>query len=143
MKKVKQISVLLENKPGAMSAMSELLGKEGINIVALTLSEHADRSVVRLVSDNPSKTTRVLKNSKSNFWEDEVLAAVTPDHPGGLNAVLRPLSAAGINVEYFYSCLHRHEDNAIIIFRVGDMKKAAAALKDSWILLLGDELYSL
>jgi len=140
---VKQISILLENKPGKLSQVSDLLGKEGINIGSLSLSESADSTLVRIIADNPDKALQVLKNAGHHCWEVDVVAVVTPDHPGGLNAVLKPLSSGGVNVDYLYAFLRRWQDNAIIIFRVDDTPKALEILKKNYIQVLGDDLYSL
>ena len=140
---IKQISVLLDNEPGSLSRVSDLLGKEGINIGAFSLTEATEHTIARMVTDNPKKTIRVLKNAKYQVWEKDVIAVVVPDHPGALNAVLKPLATAKINVNYLYPHLRKSEDNAVIIFRVGDNKKAYEVLKENWIQVIGEELYSL
>ncbi len=143
MSTVKQVSVLLENEPGKLSAVSELLGKEGINIGAMSLAESTDRSIVRLITDAPAKTIQVLKSAKYHVWAVDVIAVITPDHPGGLSSVLKPFSVEGVNVQYLYPHLRRHGEDAIIIYRVDDNKKANEVLKENYIAVLGDELYSL
>jgi len=140
---VKQISILLKNKPGMMSDISEMLGKEGVNIGAMMLSESTDISIVRMITNDPMKTLKLLNNAGYHAWDVNVIAVVTPDHPGALNAVLKPLATAGINVNYFYAHLKKYEDNAIIIFRVDDLEKGIEALKKEWVQVLGEELYSL
>ena len=52
-----------------------------------------------------------------------MLAVETPDHPGGLNAVLKPLRSAGINVHYLYPHLGRVSDQAIVILGVDRTKR--------------------
>lgn len=143
MSTVKQISVLLENEPGKLSGVSELLGKEAINIGAMSLAESTDRSIVRLIADDPKKALQVLKGAKYHVWDVDVIAVVTPDHPGGLSAVLKPFGVEGVNVQYLYPHLRRYGDDAIIIYRVDDTKKAVEVLKENYIAVLGDELYSL
>lgn len=140
---VKQISVQLENTPGMLSRISEILGKEGINIGGITIVDSADASTIRLVTDNPEKTLLTMKNAKYHVWESEVIAVVTPDHPGGLSAVLKPIGDAGINIHYVYPYLRRYGDNAILVFRVSDTKRTVEILKENWITMLGDILYSL
>jgi len=50
---VKQISISLENVPGKLSEVSEYLGENGINIIALSVADTADISAVRLVPSDP------------------------------------------------------------------------------------------
>jgi hypothetical protein len=142
-KPIKQISIILENSPGALSKVSDILGKEGINIGAISLAETTESSVIRLITDNPAKTEQILLSNGYTTRSSEVIAIETPDHPGGLNAVLKPLAAAGINVHYLYPFLRRFEDNAILIFRVSDTAKAIEVLKDNYIAIVDDTIYSL
>ncbi len=60
---VKQISIDLSNVPGMFLAVSECLGKEGINIRAISVADTAGTSTVRFVTDNPEKTVNVLKSN--------------------------------------------------------------------------------
>ncbi len=51
--KIKQVSVFVENQPGRLYAMLEVLGKAGINMRALSVSETAEFGIVRMILDNP------------------------------------------------------------------------------------------
>ena len=106
---VKQISVSLDNVPGMFLAVSECLGSEGINIRAISVADTSDISTVRFVSDDPDKTVTVLKSKGYSVRESSVIAVEAPDHPGGLQAVLKPLKEADVNVLYLYPYLGRGE----------------------------------
>jgi hypothetical protein len=138
-----QISVTLENAPGVLSDVSERLGKQGINIGAISLADSSDTSTVRFICDDPEKAANVLKDAGYEIKRRQVLAVETPDHPGGLNAVLKPLAKAGVNVLYLYPYLRRAGDNAILIIRVDNAEKATEILKAEWISVLDEELYSI
>ena len=88
---IKQISVSLENTPGMLSNISELLGKEGVNIRAISVADTSDISTVRFIVDDPVKAVNILRGHGYATKETEVLAVECPDHPGGVNAVLKPL----------------------------------------------------
>ena len=140
---VKQISVSLENVPGKLLAVSEFLGAEGINIRAISVADTSDISTVRFVTDNPEKTINVLKSHGYGIKETDVIAVEVPDHPGGLQAVLKPLRAAGINVLYLYPYLGRMSDQAIVIIGVDKTEAAEEVLKQNWIRTLGKEIYNI
>ena len=141
---VKQISVSLENMPGKLLDVSQLLGAEGINIRAISVADTADISTVRFVSDDPGKTINVLKSHGYSVKETEVIAVEVPDHPGGLRAVLKPLKGAKVNVLYFYPYLGRGESGqAIVILGVDKTEKAIEILKKNWVLTFGKEIYAL
>jgi hypothetical protein len=140
---IKQISIILDNVPGAMSRVSELLGREGVNIRAISVADTSDISTVRFVVDDPVKALNILKGNNYSTKETDVLAVETPDHPGGLNAVLRPLNEAGINVHYLYPHLGRIGTQAVVILGVDKPEKAQKVLKQNWIHTLGKEVYNI
>ncbi len=141
---VKQVSVMLENVPGRFLSVSECLGREGINIRAISVAETSDRSTVRFVTDNPEKTVRVLSSNGYSASITDVIAVEIPDHPGALKAVLKPLKEADINVHYFYTFLGRGESGQpIVIIGVDKTEEAVEALENNWLHLFKDEIYSL
>jgi len=107
------------------------------------VSDSADMSNVRFICDDPDKAVRVLQDAGNLVKRRDVLAVETPDHPGGLSAVLKPLAKAGINVHYLYPYLRRAGDNAILILRVEEVEKATEILKGEWISVLEEEIYSI
>ena len=140
---IKQISISLENVPGILSNVSEIMGNEGVNIRAISVADTADISTVRFVVDDPQKAINILKTHGYSVKETDVLAVETPDHPGGLNAVLRPLKNANVNVHYLYPYLGRVSDQAIVILGVDKTEEAEKILKQNWVHTLGEEIYSL
>jgi hypothetical protein len=139
-----QISVSLENTPGKFLAISEFLGAEGINIRAISVADTSDISTVRFVTDNPQKTINVLRSHGYSMKETDVLAVEVPDHPGGLQAVLKPLKAADINVLYLYTYLGRGESSQpIVIIGVNKTTEAMEVLKKNWVHTFGNEIYTL
>ena len=141
---VKQISIILENIPGQFLSVSECLGREGINIRAISVAETAERSTVRFVTDNPEKTLRVLKSNGYSVSVADVIAVEIPDHPGAMRAILKPLQEANINVLYFYTFLGRGESGQpIVIIGVDRTELAVEVLEKNWMHLFKDEIYSL
>ena len=141
---INQISIDLENVPGKFLDVSECLGKEGINIRAISVADTSNISTVRFVTDNPEKTANVLKSNGYAVKQTNVLAVEVPDHPGGLRAVLKPLREANINVLYFYTFLGRGESGQpIVIIGVDKTGEAIDALNKNWVHTFGKEIYSL
>jgi hypothetical protein len=140
MKTVKQIDLLLKNEPGSLSAVSDLLGLNGINIIAFYVVTEGDEGRLHFVSNDPDKAINVLRTAGYTLEIKEVIACETPHHAGGLNAVLKPLKAANINVDYIYPCIGTGEIT-VLILGVGPVKKSLDILDDNWIRVLGSELY--
>ena len=140
---IKQISIILDNVPGAMSHVSEILGREGVNIRAISVADTSDISTVRFVVDDPVKALNILKANGFSTKETDVLAVETPDHPGGLNAVLKPLKTANINVHYLYPHLGRVGGQAVVILGVDKLEEAQKVLQQNWVKTLGKEVYTI
>ena len=140
---IKQISIVLKNVPGQLADLSELLGKEGVNIRAISVADTSEVSTVRFVADDPEKALNIRKGHDYSVYDTDVLAVETPDHPGGLNAVVRPLREADVNVHYLYPYLGRMTEQAIVILGVDKIEEAQEVLKRNWVRTLGKEIYNL
>jgi hypothetical protein len=140
---IKQISVALENRPGTLNEICELLEKEGINIKAIMASSVLTPVQLHLIVNDPVKAENVLKSNKFTVSTKEVIAVATPDHPGGLNAVLRPLKDAKVNIETLYPFINLHGDEAIVILEVDKIQEAKQVLQKHWVKTFSTEIYKM
>ena len=124
---IKQISVFLENKPGSLQAMCQVLADHTIDMRALSLVETRDFGIARIIVDNVLETATVLKDAGFVNRLTPVIAVCIPDEPGGLNRVLEIFTAQGVNLEYMYAFLGGPADHAYMIFRIGENEKTAEA----------------
>ena len=137
---MKQSSVFVENKPGALYALTAVLAQGQIDMRALSLAETKDFGIVRLIVNDLYKTTTLLKDAGYVHSLTPVVGVAIPDVPGGLNRVLQVLTDAKVNVEYMYAFLGGKDvDHAYMIFRVADDKAAETALASRGIQVLDQE----
>ena len=140
---IKQLRLETANVSGKLSYISDVLGKHGVNIRAISVGqESTDISSICIVVDDPKKAKNALSTEEIEYLESDVLAVEMPDHPGGMNAVLRPLRDARINVITMYPYIGR-ATNPIIIINVDNPKEATEVLKRNWVKLWDKELYRL
>jgi hypothetical protein len=140
---VKQISVLLDNAPGTLSRLTNILDKEDITAKALLAASTAENSTVRMVVNDPDRAAAILESFRFNHEITPVLAAEVPLHPGGMNAILKPLSQAEINIHYLYTTINRFGKETIVILGVDKIDEAREVLRRNWIHLIEEEIYSL
>jgi len=140
MKTVKQIDLSMKNEPGALSQVSDLLGANGINIIAFYVFTQKDIGKLHFVANDPERALNVLKTAGYNIDTKHVIACETPNHPGGMNAVLKPLRAANINVDTIYPCIGTGSIT-VLILGISPIEKALQILENNWIRTLGEELY--
>lgn len=126
---IKQISVFVENTPGALYGLTGVLAQHQVDLRALSLAETSEFGIVRMIVDNVYQATTVLKDAGYVHSLTPVVGVAIPDVPGGLNRVLQVLTDAKVNIEYMYAFLGgKNVDHAYMIFRVADEAAATAAL---------------
>ena len=141
---VKQLSVFLENKPGALKALTAALAESGIDMRAFSLAETSDFGIARVIVDDVDKTAAVLREAGFVHSVTPVIGVALSDTPGGLDSILQVLADAQVNIEYMYAFLGGRENAAYMIFRVADDTKASAALTAKGIRLVEpDEMANL
>lgn len=136
---VKQISVFLENRPGALKSMTAVLADNRIDMRAFSLAETSEFGIARIIVDDLDKTSAVLKEAGFVHSLTPVIGVALSDTPGGLDSVLQVLADAQVNIEYMYAFLGGKENAAYMIFRVADDEKASAALAAKGIRLVEAE----
>lgn len=136
---VKQISVFLENKPGQLNQMTNVLSEHDIDMKALALAETTDFGIARFIVDDVLETVTVLNQEGYISRLTPVIAVEIPDEPGALNRVLQIFTDNEINLEYMYAILSSEGQKAYMIFKVHDDVKASAALTAAGIEVLSQE----
>lgn len=115
--KIKQISLFIENKPGALSAPCRILSDAGINIVTLCLADTQDFGILRLIVEKWHEAKEILESRQFVVKVTDVVAVEVDDSPGGLAKILSALEEASLNVEYMYAFTCGKNGKAILVFR--------------------------
>jgi len=131
---VKQLSVFIENKTGRVSEITDVLGRNSINIRGFSISDTADYGIVRLIVDSPVEGSRVLEEAGFTVKTTDVVCLNLPDHPGGLAGILKVVSDAGVNIEYVYSLISTY-----VVINVADIDRAISLLKGQPVELITQE----
>ena len=94
--------VHVENRPGRLATITELLGSAGVNIEALAAYGYDGEGVLRLIVDDARTTRRVLADAGLRVEESTVLTAFLPHEPGSLASVTRRLADSDVNILALY-----------------------------------------
>ena len=127
---VTQLAVFLSNRPGALARVCEELAGAEINIHALSISDTADHSVVRMAVSDPTKALMLLGERGVLALETEVLMIETENHPGVLGQIAHRLADAEVNIEYAYMAATLNSTKGLMILRPDDVEKAQQVLHD-------------
>ena len=137
---LKQISVFVENKPGKLQLLTDVLAQNKINLRALSLAEASEFGIVRIIAEDIQTASKILTDADYIHAITDVIGVAIPDEAGGLNRVLAILSKAGINVEYMYAFFGgKNTDCAYMIFHVQEPETSVAVLADHNITCVSQE----
>jgi hypothetical protein len=124
----RQISVFLDDKPGALAEVCKMLSDRGINIYALSLAEGVGHGYVRMLVDKPDEALRLLQEAEELTMEREVLLVDLVNVTGALGMLTGLLGEAGVNIEYAYCAGGSHVDCGAVVIRVNQTEKALKVL---------------
>ena len=130
---VKQISVFLENRPGALAEFTKIRESSDIDLRALSLAESEDFGIVRVIVDDPYATLQVLEREGYICAVTKGMAVEIEDKPGALVRMLNILGDNKVNLEYSYAFLAKKANSAFMVFRVADNDKAIRVLTENGI----------
>ena len=122
---IRQLSIFVENRPGALAEVLAVLKEHDVNIRALALADTADFGIMRLIVNDPEKVERVLRGAGFTVKMTQVLALTVDDQPGGLYEKTQKLSDAGVNIEYMYAFAARGDGSARVVLKVDNLARAA------------------
>ena len=117
---VKQFSVFLENKVGALLDLTRTLRDSNVHVCGISVVDSADASVVRIVVDDPDRCREALAKASIPVNESNILVVELPRGPEKLDTVLRSLVAAELNIQYTYSLMVRPRDKALLALHCED-----------------------
>ena len=126
---VRQISIALENTPGALHRAASELARLGINIHGISVLDSIDQGVVRLTTSDPGRARDALSHIGLNLIEADVFEFDLPDTPGRLADVCRALAEGGVNIDYAYGTSHVSHDRMRIMLKASPLDRAAEVFK--------------
>ena len=126
---VKQLTILLENKPGNLANVCSELAAKDINILAISVFDTIDSGIIRMLVDSPERAKTILVDEGFNVIETDVLAVEMTDKPGTLAEIGIQLSKARINIEYAYASVPPSEGKSLGVFWVSNLKKATEIIE--------------
>ena len=138
---IKQISIFLENNPGTLRELTELLGRGGIDLMALSVADTQNFGIVRIIirSDRIDEALKLLRDAGYTARVNNVICAEVADRPLGLCEVLSIVDQAGLSVEYMYSFIRAAGDNAHLILRLSDNQKGLQVFQVKGVPMLDQE----
>lgn len=125
---MKDLTIALENRLGALAEMGEALGRAGISIEGGGAWVVNGRGVAHFLVEDEAGARRALEAAGIEIVEERSVLAqrLNQDEPGQLGKIARLMARAGVNIEAIYSD-HDHQ----LILVVDDIEKGRA-VSEAW-----------
>lgn len=125
---MKDLTIALENRPGALADMGDALGKAGVSIEGGGAWVVGGEGVAHFLVEDGTTARRALEAAGIRVIEErEVLVQrLHQAEPGQLGKISRAMAEAGVNIEALYSD-HDHQ----LILVVDDMAKGRM-VSEAW-----------
>jgi hypothetical protein len=128
--RMKEFTVTIEDKPGALGKCFLALAERGVNILAFETYVEDRESLARLLVDDPERAMAVLSGGGMIFEETEVAVVRLAHRPGELGRAASRLGEKQINIEYCYCGLEPGSTRAMVVFGVDNLTRAANVLDE-------------
>ncbi len=120
----KDLTVILENRPGTLADLGEALGGAGINLDAMCSFPCEGRGVIHILVEDADGARIALEAAGLTVEsERDVFVFDAQDRPGMLGETMRKLGNAGVNVDLLYKATQ-----TALVIGADDLEKAQATL---------------
>jgi hypothetical protein len=123
---VTQLSVHMENRPGALAELTGELLDAGVNIQAISVPDTGEFGTVRLVPDSDKllEAREALEEAGHAHAAVDVLEVELPHRPGVLMEMARILADNNLTIRYAYATNSSGAESGLCILHVDDIHKA-------------------
>ena len=125
---MKQLSVFLENKPGELTAMVDILRDIDISIDSIVIAETTKFGVIRIITASYDKACEALKKAGFSARTVDVVAVKIANKKGSFAKIVDALSKDGISINYCYS-YYADTQTGIFVFSLDDNEKGEKELE--------------
>ena len=133
---VRQFSVMLPNRVGALAALVKLLRASAIEVIGLSVQDSRDATVARLVVSDPESTEQIFMEKGIPHATCEIIVIALRESGPGLLQCLDTLMIAETNIDFAYALLPSPDGQSMLAMHVEDYEFAVAILHQSGFRLM-------
>lgn len=123
-----QFSVFTPNRLGRLNDLVKLFGSQNVHVLALTVLDTTDSSIIRTVLDDPERARDLLQREGFAFTESQ-LVVVEVTSPEELNRLIAALLEAELNINYLYSFIPHPNGKSIVGLSMEDNEVAEQVIR--------------
>lgn len=136
---VRQFSVMLPNRAGALAAMVKLLRSSTIEVIGLSVQDSRDATVARIVVSDPETTEQLFMEKGIPYTTCELVVIAMRESGPGLLQCLDSLMIAETNIDFAYALLPSLDGLSMLAMHVEDYEFARSVLHQSGFKLIFQE----
>lgn len=133
-----QFSIHADNKVGRLHEIIGLLSVHEVHIVALSILDTTDSSIVRVIVNYPEEAQKLFIEHQFSFVQSELIA-VELSSEAEIGKVTSALVQAEINIHYIYPFLVRPNGRYALAISLEDNDLAADTLTRSQLRIIGQD----
>lgn len=137
----KELSVFVDNRPGRLRSVAQVLAEAKINVRTMTLQDRGQYGLMKLIVDKPEEASLALKDNGFACAVKDILAIELKDKSGSFLKLADTLTKNKINVEDAYGFVIEANKRAVFCVEVKDLKKLKTLLKKAGFSVMEEELH--
>ncbi len=138
---MKQLTVFIENRMGRLEEVTEILSKNNINIICISLADTSEYGMLRMIVSQPAAACEALSSSGFSALLTDVTAVKLPHHFGSLKKLSGLLSENSIDISYMYALTSG--DDAAIVIKTSDTERAEELISKEYEILNAAQVYNM
>ncbi len=136
---VRQLNIFIENKPGRLKAVTEVLLAQQVNIRAFTIQDRRDFGLMKLLVNIPQQAYLVLADKGYACALKDVVALSIKDKPGNLHKLLSLLAQHNINISDTYGFVLEPQAQGVCCLEVDNPQELEILLQKEGFTVLQEE----
>jgi hypothetical protein len=121
----KDLTVIMEDRPGKLADLGEATGRAGVNIDGLCAVVGDGKGFIHILVQDAAIARKALEEAGIDIADErEAVIVDLHDKPGAMGEIARDLAEAGVNIDVAYTIF----TGVRLVILTEDVEKARAAL---------------
>lgn len=127
MPKIKQLTIAVENRPGAVAEIAKVIGNAKVNVLSLMGTVHGTSGTIQVVAEDARRAKKALDEAKISYQETAAEQYELPNKAGALAQSLEKLATKGVNLNSIHATASKSGRKAVVVYTVQAEAKAVQA----------------
>ena len=136
---VRQFSVMMPNRVGAFSSLSNLMSRREIEVIGLSVQDSCDATVARLVVNDPDSAEELFMEQGIAYTLSELVVVKMKESGADLKKCLNVLYEAETNLDYAFSLMVQHQGHSLLAMFLEDCEFGASVLNQAGLTVVYED----